>query len=302
MGRNRGCDVGMVLDITVAIGKDQAELCPSGRPAATPAAHRRPAVPLGSPGRRRPILGPDRAPEIRSLADINHPRLEIDVRPVSRQTELLLNVIERRPMHQSTTKAVSSANVQVFFDACVYARLVHLYHRIVRDFIEIELLRCSRAVPMFLRFLYSILSDSMILQVCKVTDPVRDSRGNANYTIDFFTKNCVPARGRRFALLDERIRNFRKKLKPARDKIIVHIDQQTVEDGKNLGGASDNEWDEFWNDLDELVGIIYEHFRGKRESIISVARLSDEEFVVRALKASTAYFEVTKPSLGGGET
>jgi len=89
----------------------------------------------------------------------------------------------------------------------------------------------------------------MILQVCKITDPAQDFRKNDNHTIAFLLQHydfsADPATMQRLAQCDGRLQAFRQKLLPARNKLISHSDRGAVLAGQALGGAPQNEWDEF---------------------------------------------------------
>jgi hypothetical protein len=57
--------------------------------------------------------------------------------------------------------------------------------------------------------------------------------------------------------LNERLQAFRMRLKPARNKLISHLDRAAIRSGIVLGGVPENEWDEFWINLQDVVCIIF---------------------------------------------
>ena len=100
----------------------------------------------------------------------------------------------------------------------------------------------------------------MILQVCKLTDPLHDHRGNKNLSIEFFVQHAEisdPLVENKLQRLAEKLETFGKKLRPARDKIISHFDRKTIHDGKPLGGAEPQEWTIYWSNLEQFVEILY---------------------------------------------
>ena len=70
---------------------------------------------------------------------------------------------------------------------------------------------------------------------------------------------------------------------PARNKLISHSDRDAILAGQALGGAPQDEWDEFWFNLQDVVCIIYEKVFGTSFYINGVA-LSDADGLLKALK------------------
>jgi hypothetical protein len=103
----------------------------------------------------------------------------------------------------------------------------------------------------------------VILQVCKLSDPLRDHRGNENLSTQFFVKHAElpdPLAKHKLERLAEKLETFAKKLRPARDKIISHFDRKTAHDGKALGAAEPEEWKGYWSDLKQFVEILYQRY------------------------------------------
>ena len=49
---------------------------------------------------------------------------------------------------------------------------------------------------------------------------------------------------------------FRAKISPARNKLIGHLDRNSVLSGQSLGGVPQAERDQFWLDLQDVVQIV----------------------------------------------
>jgi hypothetical protein len=139
----------------------------------------------------------------------------------------------------------------------------------------------SRVANIFFGDLSSMLRENIILQVCKITDPAKDAYGNDNLTIDFLLQHFVgsnsepsersslalevePATMQRLTELNNKLQDFRRKILPARNKLISHLDRETIRTGAPLGGVPDSEWNEFWSNLQDLVCIIYDKVVGER--------------------------------------
>ena len=143
-----------------------------------------------------------------------------------------------------------------------------------------------------------IFIEYVILQVCKITDPARDNRGNDNHTIEFLLEHygfsSDPPTRKRLDDLNTQLQSFRQKLLPARNKVISHSDRNTLLVGTPLGLAPQSAWDQFWADLDELVCIIHERAQGSPFHINDVGMLSDADGVLKALKHAMCFDELLK--------
>jgi hypothetical protein len=71
-----------------------------------------------------------------------------------------------------------------------------------------------------LRYLGSALKEHVILQVCKLSDPLRDHRGNENLSIQFFVQHAYFSDSLakcKLECLGEKLETFGKKLRPTRE-------------------------------------------------------------------------------------
>jgi hypothetical protein len=142
----------------------------------------------------------------------------------------------------------------------------------------------------------------MILQVCKMTDPARDVRGNDNHTVAFLLEHYDfsfdPALKDRLTGLRARLESFGAKLRPARNKFISHADKAARLAGNPLGGVADGDWNQFWADLQDFVSLIHQKVHGLPFYINGVARLTDAHGLLKALKHAECFDElVSDPSL-----
>jgi hypothetical protein len=133
----------------------------------------------------------------------------------------------------------------------------------------------------------------IILQVCKLTDPAVDGRGNENLTVKFLTANADfstdPAAAIELQARAESIEQFRSQLKPARDKIISHSDRKSILDGRPLGGTPPDAWVDFWLDLQVFVKLLWKRYLGDDAmNICGVAGISDAIVMIQALRTFAA--------------
>lgn len=184
------------------------------------------------------------------------------------------------------------ADVQKFANYCIYMRgifehLNTLYE--TSDAAEKKLMH--DAAPIFFQDLNHILVEYVIQQICKITDPAEQRFKNkvvVNHTVEFFVKNAdfatAPEKLDRLKELQAAMDRFRDKLKPARDKLISHLDRDAVLADANLGAALTSDWDAFWADLQEFVAILHERYIGHSLKINSVGMLSDADTLIKALR------------------
>ncbi len=138
--------------------------------------------------------------------------------------------------------------------------------------------RYGDIAPNALGYLGSALKEHVILQVCKLSDPLRDHRGNENLSIQFFVQHAYfgdSLAKRKLECLGEKLETFGKKLRPARDKIISHFDRKTIHDGKPLGAAEPEEWSKYWSNLEQFVEILYQGYFNEPLHIRSAAATTD---------------------------
>jgi len=141
-------------------------------------------------------------------------------------------------------------DIAIFANHCVFMRSIYLHGKILFEAsTDEDNARMLRVAPTFFGDINKMFVEYMILQVCKITDPAQDFRKNDNHTIAFLLQHydfsADPATMQRLAQCDGRLQAFRQKLLPARNKLISHSDRGAVLAGQALGGAPQNEWDEF---------------------------------------------------------
>jgi hypothetical protein len=185
-------------------------------------------------------------------------------------------------------------DIAIFANNCVFMRSIYLHGRTLFETSSAnDRDRMTRAAPTFFGDLSKMFVEYMILQVCKITDPAQDFRKNDNHTIAFLLKHydfsSDPATLQRLNQLDGRLQAFRQLLLPARNKLISHADREAIRAGQSLGGAPQSEWDEFWLNLQSMVGIIYEKVFGTPFHINGVAMLSDADGLLKALKHGACF-------------
>jgi hypothetical protein len=168
-----------------------------------------------------------------------------------------------------TTVAVTKDDVNVLLHTCGHIRSTYMHYRALFEPDNPHHDIFDNVAPMFFGDLNTVFVKYLILEVCKLADPAQDFRGNANLSVEFFLHHAdLSNDAAAYNMLKyraSRIREFGKKLKPARDKLISHSDRNTILSGiRGLGGATTEEWAELWLDVQAFVALLCERYLGER--------------------------------------
>jgi putative transcriptional regulator len=212
-----------------------------------------------------------------------------------------LQVIAKRPREAGNaepkrpkpTATVAVEDVRAFANACVYARSLYMHYKAIFEDAPLNENPLKKSSPYFFGDLGWMIREYIILQVCKLTDPAADGRGNENLTVKFLTANADfgadPAGAVELRARAEKIEQFRSQLKPARDKFISHLDRKSILNGQPLGGAPTDVWVDFWLDLQVFVKLLWKRYVGDDSMYIcAVAGSSDAVVMIQALRSFAA--------------
>ena len=180
-------------------------------------------------------------------------------------------------------------DIEIFANYCVFMRSIYLH--------TCELFETSSAedkalmgntAGMFFGDLNRVLNEYVILQVCKITDPAHDVYNNDNHTIAFLLEHydfsSDPPILKRLEELQARLEAFGKKLVAARNKLIAHLDRAAILAARPLGPATDDEWNQFWLDLQDFIYIVHRKVTGSSFYLNGEARRSDAGDLLKALR------------------
>jgi hypothetical protein len=189
--------------------------------------------------------------------------------------------------------AVSAPDVRAFAEACIYARSIFVHYITLFEQTPIDDHPLKEVAPYFFGDLNRMLREYLILQVCKLTDRETDARGNESLTVEFLSTNSdFTADAEAAAVIKmraDKIRQFRSKLKTARDKLIAHADRRSILNGQLLGGADLSAWKEFWLDLQVFVNVLWKRYFGEGSLYIcGIAGSSDSVTLVQTLRTFAA--------------
>jgi HEPN superfamily AbiU2-like protein len=185
-------------------------------------------------------------------------------------------------------------DIEIFANYCVFMRSIYLHARELFENSSADdkvLMRSTAGT--FFGDLNQALNEYVILQACKITDPAHDSRGNDNHSIAFLLEHydfsSDPLILKRLEELQTRLEAFGKKLVAARNKLIAHLDRAAIVAARPLGAATDDEWNQFWLDLQDFIYIVHREVTGSSFHLNGVAGLSDAGDLLKALRRPIRY-------------
>jgi hypothetical protein len=218
---------------------------------------------------------------------------------VKLHTQLYLRWVKLRPSfarigQKPKQAAEMTEDIEIFASYCVFMRSIYLHTReLFETSSAADKALMSATADMFFRDLNRVLNEYVILQVCKITDSAHDIRNNDNHTIAFLLKHydfsSNPATSTRLKELSASMRAFRKKLLSARNKLISHLDRDAILAGRPLGAATDEEWSQFWLDLQDFICIVHRKVTGSSFYLNGVAVRSDSGDLLKALRRPVRY-------------
>jgi len=124
-------------------------------------------------------------------------------------------------------RPVTRRDVKKFVDHCVTLRAFWAHYQTLFEGSDLKRELLQSTAHKFFRDLNLMLIEHLILQICKLTDP-ECTMGKRNLTVQFLINNAdFSASPRELAKLTKiaaRIDAFRKRILPARNKLISHLD------------------------------------------------------------------------------
>src|ERR1039457_826174 len=196
-------------------------------------------------------------------------------------------------MCQITSK-VSKNDVEAFNGFCVFVRWLWRHHQILFEGTDLKCELLQSISPKFFHDICEMLLQNLILRICQITDP-EGSTERKNLTVKFLVNNSdfstALAEADELKRLSDSMHVFRKKIEPARNKYIGHLDRKSVHLDQPLGAAEPSEWNQFWLDLQDFLRVMQRRYVDPNShfELNDIDNLSDADNLVKALKEST-YF------------
>lgn len=192
------------------------------------------------------------------------------------------------------SRPVTRRDVKKFIDHCVILRGFWIHYQTVFEGSDLKRELLQNTAHLFFHDLRLMLVEHLILQICKLSDH-EVTMGRRNLTIEFLMNNSdFSASPRELAKLEKiasRIEAFHKRILPARNRLISHLDLEAALGRKSLGVAPRAAWQRFWLDLQDFASIFYKRYVDSKSPFYlnAVSRMSDADQLIKAVKES-AYF------------
>ncbi len=192
---------------------------------------------------------------------------------------------------QGQVTSVTKRDVETFINNCVAIRSKYAHAKILFENQAI----LARAAPIFFGDVHSLLNRMVILGICAITDPQK-TNGNENLTVEFLSKNAHQMTDAKDKLavgaFCDKSHAFRRKLAPARNKLIGHLDREAAIGDVSLGTASDEEWGAFWFALRDFLQIFDRLYRDPAGlfDIEDIGMISDADSLLTWLREAEKAF------------
>ncbi len=180
-------------------------------------------------------------------------------------------------------------DVESFADSCVLLRSqwVHFMTLFEGSDLKRELLYTT--APTFFADLNRLFVEHLVLHICRLTDEAQ-TMGRKNLTVKFLIEHSdwssAPDTLAKLKPISDSIHRFRKRILPARKWFIAHLDLSAVRLDQPLGAASNDEWKQFWLDLQDLVQLMFRHHVDPNSlfHLNGIGGMSDADRLLTALR------------------
>ena len=180
-------------------------------------------------------------------------------------------------------------DVESFADSCVLLRSqwVHFMTLFEGSDLKRELLYTT--APTFFADLNRLFVEHLVLHICRLTDEAQ-TMGRKNLTVKFLIEHSdwssTPDTLAKLKPISNSIHRFRKRVLPARKWFIAHLDLSAVRLDQPLGAASNDEWKQFWLDLQDFVQLMFRHHVDPNSlfHLNGIGGMSDADRLLTALR------------------
>lgn len=152
--------------------------------------------------------------------------------------------------------------LETYRESCAWVWTVYRHYKLLsEDDAAVSLM--NNFAFRFLGVYSIVLKEYALLQMCALTDPAgKDPR--SNLTVDYLLRKYPWPKDlhSNLALKVERIHEIVEPIRAARNKIIAHKDLETAIDNKTLGEFPDNEDEEFFCLIEEVLSLMHEYLCG----------------------------------------
>jgi hypothetical protein len=153
-------------------------------------------------------------------------------------------------------------DVESFADSCVLLRSQWAHFMTLFEGSDLKRELLYTTAPTFFSDLNRLFIEHLVVHICRLTDEAQ-TMGRKNLTVKFLIEHSdwssAPDTLAKLKPISNSIHRFRKRVLPARKWFIAHLDLSAVRLDQPLGAASNDEWKQFWLDLQDFVQLMFRH-------------------------------------------
>ena len=180
-------------------------------------------------------------------------------------------------------------DVEAFADSCVLLRSQWAHFMTLFEGSDLKRELLYTTAPTFFSDLNRLFIEHLVLHICRLTDEAQ-TMGRKNLTVKFLIEHSdwssAPDTLAKLKPISDSIHRFRKRVLPARKWFIAHLDLSAVRLDQPLGAASDDEWKQFWLDLQDFVQLMFRHHVDPNSlfHLNGIGGMSDADRLLTALR------------------
>lgn len=180
-------------------------------------------------------------------------------------------------------------DVESFADSCVLLRSQWAHFMTLFEGSDLKRELLYTTAPTFFSDLNRLFIEHLVLHICRLTDEAQ-TMGRKNLTVKFLIEHSdwssTPDTLAKLKPISNSIHRFRKRVLPARKWFIAHLDLSAVRLDQPLGAASNDEWKQFWLDLQDFVQLMFRHHVDPNSlfHLNGIGGMSDADRLLTALR------------------
>ena len=180
-------------------------------------------------------------------------------------------------------------DVESFADSCVLLRSQWAHFMTLFEGSDLKRELLYTTAPTFFADLNRLFVEHLVLHICRLTDEAQ-TMGRKNLTVKFLLEHSdwssAPDTLAKLKPISDSIHRFRKRVLPARKRFIAHLDLSAVRLDQPLGAASNDEWKQFWLDLQDFVQLMFRHHVDPNSlfHLNGIGGMSDADRLLTALR------------------
>lgn len=180
-------------------------------------------------------------------------------------------------------------DVESFADSCVLLRSQWAHFMTLFEGSDLKRELLYTTAPTFFGDLNRLFIEHLVVHICRLTDEAQ-TMGRKNLTVKFLIEHSdwssAPDTLAKLKPISDSIHRFRKRVLPARKWFIAHLDLSAVRLDQPLGAASNDEWKQFWLDLQDFVQLMFRHHVDPNSlfHLNGIGGMSDADRLLTALR------------------